>query len=829
MQKESLFSTLLVEAYKIYLDDKVARLPDNFNYFDYALKFCNHEIVSRKNLLKNGGTLPPPYTLPESLFLTSLKPAPIASLMSAMPTRIASPKSHSTPPPPPFVSPQTSTGSQLAALPPPQYPLPQATHPNITITTVPTAQLLQPRAAAITSIQSMVTPTTTQTTSIARGGTGIVATSTSTSPYAVSANTSGGGGQSTTPRPRGRPPGSKNANVSGGISFPSSFLPQTTGGVTPRLDPATMAAIMSMCNPSTAVSSTASSATTSYADTNAVSAFLNEFYKFSGLTTGLNSAQNFMAPPLLPSTSAAAAAAAALPQFDMKNFISSAASTNASSSTMSSSTAAASTIISVGSGQLTITPSTTSAGKLHKDILPTSKIYSSPSSSNIFADMPGISVTKVKPPKQSTIVASGIPKDLPKSLTITPTGYSSAKTSASSAMLAAANQFPYVTMQPEKRASNKAPANPRPRKKQQKTLPNLSASFGAFAGPSTSTAASAVSSAQYSMPNAAAFNAATMHDYSQQMAMLSQYSDLMKSIDPSHAAALLSYSKLASLGGVGGATGGAPAKSGGKVRGRKPSALVVPTVAAAGGETAFTNKGRLSVKQLQSMQQQPALRRDASPQLFATPSLSSPAIKPSKSSPAPQFQMPEIPGRNMSPYGGGMSVSPVLAHSPNKSPVLPPQLPSPGSSGSGGSGGGGSTGSGANQSSPKTLQQKLAERKKGMLLNDAANNQQMAAIAAAAVSSRYNSSELQIIFIVFFLCAQSKHLLFSIFFSFANENVLQNLTRHLLPISLISISARSCYFVSASHSHKLSVHNFCLLSLCFHIQLIPNIIFFLIL
>lgn len=703
VQKESLFSTLLVDAYKVYLDDKVARLPDNFNYFDYAMKFCNYEIVSRKNLAKNGGTLPPPFTLPESLFVT-FKPAPLTSLLASMqPARIASPKTVSTPPPPP------PAASPLP--PPPPPPPPSQTHPSITITTVPTAQLLQqPRAAAaITSIQSIVTPTTTQTTSMARNSnSSIVATSTSA--YAVSANTSA---QSTIPRPRGRPPGSKNANVGGsGISFPSSFLPPNSSGSSPRLDPATMAAIMSMCNLSPSPPTAAAAAASAYSDPNSVSAFLNEFYKFSGLAglSSPSSAPNFMLPPT------------SLPQFDMNNFISSAAAASAPKLPAAPSTSStASTIISVGSGQLTITPSTSTTAKLHKDLQ--TKNYGS--SSNIFADMPGISVTKVKPKPSAAVV--GIPKDLPKSLTITPTtaGYNAGgKPTPPSQAPLAANQFPYVPMQGEKRAA----VAQKPRKKtQQKTIPNLTASFGSFAGPSTSS-----STPSYSLPNAAAFNAATMHDYTQQMAMLSQYTDLMKTIDPSHAAALLAYSKMT--------TGAAAASSSagstkGKVRGRKPSSLVVPTATAA--ETAF-NKGRLSVKQLQTMQQT-SQRRVSSPQMFPTPSSS--ASKPLKSSPLPQFQMPEIPGRNMSPYGmmGGMSVttSPILAHSPNKSPVLPPpppQLPSPGSSGSGGSG-----------SSPKTLQQKLAERKK---VNDVVNHQQMAAIAAAAVAARNNSSE----YTLFFLC-----------------------------------------------------------------------------
>lgn len=56
--KESVFSPLMVEAYKVYIQGKVERLPENINVVDLAIKLCVQEVNFKKNLEKQGGQLP---------------------------------------------------------------------------------------------------------------------------------------------------------------------------------------------------------------------------------------------------------------------------------------------------------------------------------------------------------------------------------------------------------------------------------------------------------------------------------------------------------------------------------------------------------------------------------------------------------------------------------------------------------------------------------------------------------------------------------------------------------------------------------------------------
>lgn len=48
IQKEALFSSLLIDSYKMYVCGKV-ELPENINYLDLAIKLCQQEILNRKN------------------------------------------------------------------------------------------------------------------------------------------------------------------------------------------------------------------------------------------------------------------------------------------------------------------------------------------------------------------------------------------------------------------------------------------------------------------------------------------------------------------------------------------------------------------------------------------------------------------------------------------------------------------------------------------------------------------------------------------------------------------------------------------------------------
>lgn len=52
-QKESLFTELMIDVYKFYIQDKVENVPENLNFFDLAIKLCLHEIANRRNQEKN--------------------------------------------------------------------------------------------------------------------------------------------------------------------------------------------------------------------------------------------------------------------------------------------------------------------------------------------------------------------------------------------------------------------------------------------------------------------------------------------------------------------------------------------------------------------------------------------------------------------------------------------------------------------------------------------------------------------------------------------------------------------------------------------------------
>lgn len=48
VQKEALFSSLLVDSYKMYVCGKT-ELPENLNFLDLAIKLCQQEMLNRKN------------------------------------------------------------------------------------------------------------------------------------------------------------------------------------------------------------------------------------------------------------------------------------------------------------------------------------------------------------------------------------------------------------------------------------------------------------------------------------------------------------------------------------------------------------------------------------------------------------------------------------------------------------------------------------------------------------------------------------------------------------------------------------------------------------
>lgn len=248
-------------------------------------------------------------------------------------------------------------------------------------------------------------------------------------------------------RPRGRPPGSKNA-LSKSLDWSQS-----------KMSPATIAAILGIySSPSMA---------TQYSSPAEVSALLEEYYKLQASispTSLLSALDNIGAPSMYASTQPkafnAAGASNKLPKVDMKKPI------PPLSTVVSNPT---STVISVGSGQLTITPSSyASSSKSSKNltrphetpmtcdsgadfdiesVIPKSELLTN----KMFSDM-----SKLKSSMQFPQIGKNvtIPKDLPKSLSITPAppiGYPSVNYGKKKA----ADNLPHVTLHPEPRKQKK--------------------------------------------------------------------------------------------------------------------------------------------------------------------------------------------------------------------------------------------------------------------------------------------------------------------------------------------------------------------------------------
>lgn len=369
VHKENSFASLLVDGYKVYVEGKLERLPDNVVVLDAAIKLCQCEIVLRKNQGK-----PCTEANGESSFLNSLKMFPSLTHQTSIPV--------------------TSTVSSVTKV-----------------------------AEAATSM------TTYTSTSSFTSFTATASTSTAFSNLP----------QNLSSRPRGRPPGSKNA-----LSKNADWNP-------PKVNPAAMAAMLGIySNPSMPPQ---------YTNPAQVTALLEEYYKLStsvssSLLNAANSVpKNFSSPPKSSNSSSTN-------MFPMK-------------SSVASSTSVApkptSTVISVGSGQLTITPSCYTASNPPKNpknplsrrsetpmmnigdgadfdiesMIPKSELLTN----KIFPGMPGTTQTKstMKPPINSNM---SIPKDLPKSLTITPApaGYSGRPI---------ANNPPQITLQPEVKKKDK--------------------------------------------------------------------------------------------------------------------------------------------------------------------------------------------------------------------------------------------------------------------------------------------------------------------------------------------------------------------------------------
>lgn len=493
------------------------------------------------------------------------------------------------------------------------------------------------------------------------------------------------------PRPRGRPPGSKNSTPSAGSSAHANLMAPLPYG---QIDATTMAAILGIYKNAPLIPPMAPQ----FNDPNAMAALLSEYYKLTNLTGMSALLANSNPSAMLPlanaspfshhSSPSTSGSPSKLPMFDINSLISSAAEKMIPTSP--------STVVNIGSGQLTITPSalgTQSArsGTASSSSYKPSKTQQSqrpPTSSQMFSDMPGISVTKVKPKNSKSTL--NLPKDLPKSLTITPAPpiahpATSPSTSATSSYSHLPNmqQYSQLQMKHETRPYNKTNRAPRKQNRQKKMATTMGA-FGMHSQlPSMMPGPSAFASSASSLGTPSPYGSgASNPDYNQHMAVMSQYAELMKNLGPTSSAShLLShleqYTKL-------------PKKTTQKSK-KLPQQQQLQHSSATNGSQP---KARLSVKQLQTMQQHPPLpnlpNHMSNPYAQLSASATTTAAKLSQSSNNP-FTIPASP--YMGSSGGGIVASPSSGaaglssssastiNSPLRSPVqmsaspVPPQTP----------------------------------------------------------------------------------------------------------------------------------------------------------
>lgn len=410
-QRETAFSAVMVDTYKVLIQDKVARMPENISYMDLAMKLCVQELNAKKNLGAKRLSLDECGATGQTSRMHNIS---LPGLNSAM-----------------FGSPNNSFA--LAS--------------ETTISAVPKSIASTP--TAITTITTAsVPPITTATISPA---------------YMP--------GQS---KPRGRPPGSKNVNY-------ASLLPanSTNTASTPRLDPSTMSTLMSLYSNPTFMSTLSQ-----FTDPAQLNAFLVEYFRLtntanvSQLMTGLTGHSKYPTPttaappvakpPKAPKPPSSSSSVSILPSNYTNKSIATVPSMTANTVSVSAANtykSGASTVISVGSGQLTITPSLTiTPNPSQPSAIPTTKPRKS-------ADMKRKSNTTVlaQQKKLCTDLSSAnmnLPRDLPTSLSIIPT--ISGMTNKP-----IPNLKPVVTMQPDKATK----AN-KPKKKPVATNFPTSASFG---------------------------------------------------------------------------------------------------------------------------------------------------------------------------------------------------------------------------------------------------------------------------------------------------------------------------------------------------------------
>lgn len=378
---------MLVDAYKVYIQGKIAQLPENISIMDLAVKLCQHEINSKNRLEKQ--------VVKHRLDDCNISSGSLNS------------------------SKNISNLSNISANMSLGLPLPQTSKP--------------------------ATPTSTNT----------------------SFNTTYIPGLS---RPRGRPPGSKNTNPGNSAAAAAANAAATAAlsaqsqnitnpltnpmtGLFHGLDSNAISAAMALYSNPTLMASL-----TQFTDPDSLKTFIAEYYKWASMTgmsqlmTALPQPQQSVATksavpkppaptklqssisssfPTLSTSMASINAQPKLPQLDIQSLFSSSTTMTQGTMSYSGTKPTSSTVISVGSGELTITPSIAQPGlkgntftqqksgtSLLRNMQPTSKPVKhhknkeskkqdqKPPSTNqsaalSFNDMPGISITSVNKPSNT--------------------------------------------------------------------------------------------------------------------------------------------------------------------------------------------------------------------------------------------------------------------------------------------------------------------------------------------------------------------------------------------------------------------------------------------
>lgn len=559
-QKETIFSAVMVETYKTLIQDKVARMPENVSYMDLAVKLCIQELNAKKNpsakrlsLDECGVTGPSSKTFNISL----------PGLSSTL-----------------FGSPNNSFASSNETV---ASTAPKSLGPTIAVTT--------------TTIPITTIPTTTTTT---------IATSSSAYNPGMT-------------RPRGRPPGSKNVNYSSLFPSPGN----NNNASTSRLDPSTMSTLMSLYSNPTFMTTLSQ-----FTDPAQVNAFLTEYFRLtntgnmSQLMPGLTNYPNHLPsntaapttvkPPKVPKPpmSALSIPSSNYTTKPMPTVPSTANINPISSSAASVYKSGASTVISVGSGQLTITPSLSITPNISQQsvIPPMNQSMKTQKSSNTKRKS-NTTVLPTQPKKicadLSSSVKPNLPHDLPKSLSIIPT-------SGGMQSKPIPNLKPVVIMQPEK-----ATKSNKPKKKVTTNTFTLPTSFGGLG------------------------MAGVTND------LLSKYAELMRNSATTSSSSFLSqYEQFCSM---------VPAGLAAQPSLLKPK-LTASTKSKAATGIGQAQKGIISVKQLESMQGKKATKTSTkSLPPFQMPSMTN--------KPSPNTSSSSV----LNPYSLGN-----LTHSPYMSATMMP-------------------------------------------------------------------------------------------------------------------------------------------------------------